>query len=114
MSAVTLLRNYLELVLAATGVGAALKSAYNGIIRDRILRRLYLAEEAHEKTMRMEEKLDEIDKKLDQINEDNKRTIDYMVALGRAANEDDVDFDVSALREEHDRDGASEFLQDDD
>lgn len=100
------LRAYAEAILAATGVLGILKSAYNGFVYEKIIRRLQLAEEAHERTVKM-------DSKLDQLLEQEERRTDAMIALGRAVNDDDTEFDMETYLSEQDRDGVEDFVADD-
>lgn len=106
MSAVSFVKGYAEAILAASGVAALLKSVWNGYVYDKLIRRIILAEKAHEKTQ-------EIDTKLDAIADRQEKQTDAMVALAKAANDPDEEIDVDALLDDTDRENDREFLADD-
>lgn len=116
------IKPYIDVILGVIGILAAIRSAVQGwihryiykpIIYDKFIYRLQVAEDAHERTQRIDDKLTDIDQKLTDLEVQNERQIDAMIALGQAVDNPDSEFDTDQLREEHDRDGVDDFVADD-
>lgn len=96
--------DWAELIVAVLVILSVAKSGYNGWVHTYVVARLRKAENAHERVK-------EVDKKLDQVQETQEQTTDVLVALGEAVN-GDKEFDVEKFERETNRDGGDRFLQD--
>jgi len=95
-----------ELVVVMVSAAGALKSAWNGTIEKYVLRRLRLAEQAHEKTVEMEDQLNRI--------EANQETqTDAFLTLVEAVEDDDVEFDADQCRDDIGREDPDRYNADD-
>jgi len=100
------LKLFNELVVVMVAAAGALKSAWNGTIEKYVLRRLRLAEQAHTKTVQMEETLARI--------EANQETqTDAFLTLVEAVEDDDVEFDSEQFREDIGREDPDRYSADD-
>lgn len=94
-----------QIAAALAAVGAAGKSAYNGTIDRYIFERLRKAEEAHERTQ-------EIEAKVDEIQDHQKTQTDALIQIGEMTSEmNGHDFNADLLRKEVDREEADRFIE---
>lgn len=89
---------------AVAAVAGAAKSAYSGTIDKYLIRRLRKAEEAHNRTQEIEEKIDE-------IREHQEIQADALIQIGEMTGDlNGHNFDADLLREEVGRDEVDRFI----
>ncbi len=96
--------DWAEFILALLAIAALAKSGYNGMIHQYVVVRLRKAEEAHER-------MEDVERKLDDIQERQEQQTDVLIAIGQAAN-GDKEFDVDRYSRVTGRDSVDQFFTD--
>jgi len=101
------LLGWLEVIVAATVIVAAIKSVYSGWLYKRVLRPL-------ERIERIGEEVDSIKERQQKMYRRQQRQIDAVIALGRSHRSDN-DFDEEAFRKDvrGEQDSPDDYLSDD-
>lgn len=99
-----LIDTWLSITLAAVALGSAVKSGYNGYIDRYVFERLRKAEKAHERTIEIEERVDE-------IQGAQEIQMDATIQIGEIVGGiNGHDFDSDQYREEIGREEADRFI----
>jgi len=101
------LLGWLEVIVAVTVILAAAKSAYSGVVYERVLRPL-------ERIERINEEVDSIKQRQQKMYRRQQRQIDAVIALGRS-HRSESDFDEEAFERDvrGEQDSPSDYLSDD-
>jgi len=103
--AAPLIDTWLSITLAVVALASAVKSGYNGYIDRYVFQRLRKAEQAHKRTKKIEDRVDE-------IQENQEIQMDATIQIGEIVGDiNGHDFDAQQYREEVGREQADRFIE---